>query len=147
MPDFTKDSLIPSHAQKQITCALTGDTIAKGDACFWIQAVGIVRGDLDPDEVVAKLVKFNGMFPAPSPFPSGSVLVENVQESIDEGIEQVAGLLAAQTVSEVSYQDLCECLAQEFEAALVELKRRGIDHQFDDESLKEYRALHPRQDA
>ena len=128
MPDFTKDSLVPSHAQRQITCALTGDTIAKGDACFWISAVGIVRGDLDPDEVLAKLRKFNGKFPTPSPSPAKPAIAE-------------------QKTEEVSYQELCENIAQELETALIELKRRGIDYHYDTTALREYRDLHPRQDA
>lgn len=125
MPDSTrttKDELVPAKAQRDTTCALTGDTIKEGDACFWVLGFGVIRGDLDPDEVQAKLQDFDAKF-KPTPVP------------------------ATPKAPKVSYQELCERLAQEFEAALVELKRRGLDVEFDDDALKEYRDLHPRQDA
>jgi len=54
---------------------------------------------------------------------------------------------AEQASAEVSYRELCEFIAQELETALLELKRRGIDYHYDTRSLREYRDLHPRQDA
>jgi len=135
MTMITVTDLNPAIAQQAIKCALTGDDLAKGDHCFWVQGVGVIRADLDPNEVVSKL---NGLQPPPQPLsPQDRKLIE----------ETAVAMKADLASGEVPYQDLCEVLACELEAALVELKRRGIDYHFDTDGLVEYRDLHPRQDS
>jgi len=129
MTAMTKDDLNRAVAHRDTKCALTGAPVAKDEECFWVMGVGLIRGDLDPDEILAKLANFTAKFP-PRSTPD-FILAQRMK--IDAG--------------EVSYQDLCEVIACELEEALAELKRRGIDYHFDTDGLVEYRDLHPRQDS
>ena len=123
MATMTKDDLNRAVAHRDTKCALTGAPVAKDEECFWVPGVGLIRGDLDPDEILTKLANFTATVPT-SPNP-----------------------LRPPTTPSVSYEAMCENLAQEFEAALDELTRRGTDADFDTEALKLYRDLHPRQDS